>query len=387
MLRAGAALRSDLDPATATARAAEAALEATGADTADAALVFATIGADPARCCAAARESLGARAAVAVVGHAIAAGDAEAEGPGYVAVMAIAGVPAVSFAIGATEGFEDTIGPELESLLGRSPRESDLVVVFADPLALDSSRLLCSLADLTPALVVGAGAALSRPGAALLAGGDRSTAGGVCGIALSLATPARVAVSQGCRRFGESRTVTRVDGHWVLELDGKPALDVYADAAREPLAEDLRRAAERVLVALARGGRPHAANEEWVARRLSGFAPERRAFALPEPVRVGSRLWFALRDADLAREDLRDALVRVAGADACLYFGASDRGRALFRHEGLESALVAQALAPAPLAALFGSFEIAPLGGSLAQLGHAGVIVALGKRGQTPFVN
>jgi hypothetical protein len=167
----------------------------------------------------------------------------------------------------------------------------------------------------------------------------------VCGIAFSLTEPARVATSQGCRRFGEPHVVTRTEGHWVLELDGKPALDVYADAAREPLAEDLRRAAERVLVALPRG-----ASDAWVARRLSGFAPARRAFALPEPPRVGSRLGFALRDADLAREDLRDALGRVAPARAALYLGASDRGQALFRHAGLEAAIVAQAFAPAPIA-------------------------------------
>ena len=40
-------------------------------------------------------------------------------------------------------------------------------------------------------------------------------------------------------------------------------------------------------------------------------------------------------------------------------------------------ALVATALAPAPIAGLFGSFEIAPLAGSLEVLAHAGVLVAL----------
>jgi small ligand-binding sensory domain FIST len=373
MLRAGAALERDPDPVRAARAAAERALAATDATAADAALLFATGPLDLARCGAAACEVLATRTLVAVVGHGVAAGPVEDEEPGAVVVLALAGVEAAAFVVGGGRGVEETIGPEVESLLGRSPRESDLVVAFADPLGVDPARLVDSLGDLAPACVVGAGAALDRPGAALLAHGGRALAGGsVCGIAFSLTEPARVATSQGCRRFGEPHVVTRAEGHWVLELDGKPALDVYADAAREPLAEDLRRAAERVLVALPRG-----AGDAWVARRLSGFAPARRAFALPEPPRVGSRLGFALRDADLAREDLRDALGRVAPARAALYLGASDRGQALFRHAGLEAAIVAQAFAPAPIAGLFGSFEIAPLGGAPAHLAHAGVVVAL----------
>ena len=379
MLQAGAALVRDPDPAQAAARAAEAALAHSGAARASAALVFATGPADPQACAAAAREALGPAALATAVGHAVAAGQVEEEGPGAVAVLVVAGVEAQAFAASGASGAEETIGPEVESLLGRSPRDSDLVVLFADPLGADPTRLVESLGDLAPACVVGAGAALDRPGAALLASDDRAVAaGGACGVLFSLATPPRVATSQGCRPIGAVRVATRVDGHWLLEIDGKPALDAFVEAAHEPLAEDLRRAAERVLVALPRGARSRGdAGEAWVARRVSGFAYERRALALPEPLRVGTAFRFALRDADLAREDLREALARVAPARAALYLGASDRGRALFRHSGLESALVAQALAPAPVAALFGSFEIAPLGGSLVHLAHAGVVVAL----------
>ena len=46
--------------------------------------------------------------------------------------------------------------------------------------------------------------------------------------------------------------MTRVRGNWILELDGRPALDVYREAAREPLAADLRRAAAHLLLALPR---------------------------------------------------------------------------------------------------------------------------------------
>jgi small ligand-binding sensory domain FIST len=117
-----------------------------------------------------------------------------------------------------------------------------------------------------------------------------------------------------------------------------------------------------------------------VARRISGFDPEQRAFATPEPLRAGSALRFALRDADFAREELSRALATTGPAAFGLHLLASDRGRALLGHAGLESAMVARAFAPAPVAALFGSFEIAPLAGRIEALAHASVLVACSDR-------
>lgn len=368
MIRAGAALSCDPDAARAAAAAASRALAGTGAAAADAALVFAAGPLDLAAATAAARAVLGTRAIVGVLGHAVAAGEVEAGSGPAISVLAVSGVDAAPFAIGRDDA-PDAIGLEVESRLARSLGESDLVVVFADPLGPEPARLVEALGALAPATVVGAGAALEAPGRQLLTCGDRRTAIGACGLVLPLAQPARVGISQGCRPITDPLVVTRVSGHWVLELGGKPALDVFQDVAREPLSEDLRRAAESLFVALPRGG-------GWIARRIAGFAPERRALVVPESLRVGSHLRFALRDADLAREDLGHALAGLGPAAFGLHLCASDRGRSLFRHEGLESALVARALAPAAVAALFGSFEIARIGGSLEQLAHASVVVA-----------
>jgi len=380
MRHAGSAIRSDLDSALAASRAAEAAIRSAGAARADAALLFA-VGRDLdiERASAAACEALGTRTVAAVLGHAIATGDCEDEAGPAVAVLALCGLEAAAFRVAGASGVEEAIGPEIEALLGRSTTENDLVVVLADPLALDATRLSGALADLRPATVVGAGAALDAGGRSLLASADRAVRGGACGLVVSLRAPARVAVSQGCRPITDPFTATRVEGNWILELDGKPALDVYREIAREPLAADLRHAAERLLVAIPRRARHRGdTGDAWVARRIAGFAPARRAFALPESLRAGAVLRFALRDADLAREDLSRMLAGVGGsASAGLYLSSSARGRALFQHPGLEVALVATALAPAPIAGLFGSFEIAPLAGSLEVLAHAGVLIAI----------
>lgn len=369
MIRAGVALSCDLDAARAAAEAASRALAETGAASADAGFVFASGAVDLAAATLAARGVLGTQAIVGALGHSVAAGEVAAGGGPAISVLAISGVDAAPFAIGRDDG-PDAIGLEVESRLARSLGESDLVVVFSDPLGPEPAGLVEALGALAPATIVGAGAALEAPGRQLLACGDRRTAIGACGLVLPLPAPARVGVSQGCQPITDPLVVTRASGNWLLELDGKPALDVFRDVAREPLADDLRRAAESLLVALPRG-------TGWVARRIAGFAPERRAFAMPESPRIGSRLRFALRDADLAREDLARVLSGLGPAAIGLHLCASDRGRALFRHAGLESALVARALAPAAVAALFGSFEIAHVGGNLEQLAHASVLVAI----------
>ncbi len=379
MRRPGSAIVSHPDASIAAAQAAAQALAASGAERADAALLFA-VGADLdlERAAAVAAEILGTRVLASALGHGVLAGASEDETGPAVAVLALAGVEGIAFRV-AGAGAEDAIGSEVEAQLGRSPTETDLVVVFADPLGLDTARLAVALADLQPATVVGVGAALGSGDRPLLACGDRAVRGGLCGLVLSLDAPARVMVSQGCRPITDPISVTRVEGNWILELDGKPALDVYREIAREPLAADLRLAAERVLVALPRSARHRSdTGAAWVARRVAGFSLGRRAFALPEPLRVGTVLRFALRDADLAREDLAISLASVGGpASAGLYLSSSARGRALFRHSGLETAIVARSLAPAPIAGFFGSFEIAPLAGSLEVLAHAGILIAL----------
>jgi small ligand-binding sensory domain FIST len=354
--------------------AAEKARAALGA--VDAAFVFAAGYGDRTReAAAAAAGALGARAVAGAAGHGVLAGGDDEEERPAVSVLALSGLDATPFRLPDLAGAEEAAGAELEAALGRSAREGDLVVLFSDPMALDARRLLAGCDEvLAPGALVGAAAAIGpdgRPGA-VWAGHD-CVAGGACGLVLHLPRPARVVVCHGCRPITEPLPVTRADGHWVLELAGRPALDVYREAAGAPLAADLRRAGEIVVAALPRGGAG-----EFVVRPVAGFAPERRAFALAEDLRPGTPLRLALRDADLAREDLTRALAGAPGpAAAALYLSCSGRGRGLFRHAGLEAAVVAHTLGPTPLAGLFGSFQFGPVAGATELHTYAAVLALL----------
>jgi small ligand-binding sensory domain FIST len=384
---AGVALSIHPDAARATAEAAEAALARLPGRRADAAFVFAAgHGREAARVPAAARERLGIAALAGAAGHGVLAGASEEEERPAVAVLALAGLEATPVRLPELAGAEDAAGAELEGALGRSAEEGDLLVLFADPLALDAPRLLRALDEvLAPGSVVGAGAALG-PDTALQWCGSEVVSGGACGLVLHLGRPARILLGQGCRPVTGPLVVTRADGHWLLELDGRPALDAYRDAAGGPLAADLRRAAECLLVALPPAGvapgagrSPHEpAGDGFVARGVAGFAPERRALALPDEVRVGTALRLALRDGDLARDDLARALASAEGPPAAvLYVSCPGRGQRLFRHAGLEAAYVARALEPAPVGGLFGSFQLGPVAGATQLLTYAGVLTLI----------
>lgn len=374
MIRAFAALARDDEPGRAAAAVAEKARDALGA--VDAAFVFAAgYGSGGERAAGAVAAGLGAQAIAGLVAHGVLAGaDEEQESPA-VAVLALAGLEATPFRLADLAGAEDAAGAELEAALGGSAAEGDLVVLFADPVALDVRRLLGACDEVLPrGALVGAAAAIGAGGrgAGAVWSGREVVAGGACGLVLRLPRPARIVVVHGCRPITEALAVTRSDGHWVLELDGRPALDVYREAAGAPLAADLSRAGELVVAALPRAG------DEFVVRPVAGFAPERRAFALADDLRPGTPLRLALRDADLAREDLVRALATATTpAAAALYLSCSGRGRGLFRHAGLETAVVARALGATPLAGPFASFQFGPVAGVTELHTYAAVLALL----------
>lgn len=377
VLRAGTALSRDDDPARAAAGAAAAALEACGTDRADAALLFvAGPGADATRAGVAAAAVLGTQAIAAATAHGVLAGGLDEEDRPAVSVLALAGIEATPFRLEHLAGAEEAAGGELEAALRRSTRLGDLVVLLADPVALDMPRLLGSIDEvLPPRALVGAAAAIGARGPAGLLWCDREVAaGGACGLVLHLDAPVPVFVSHGCRPITELLHATRVEGHWILEIDGRPALEVYREAAGSLLGSDLVHAGGRLLVALPRGP----IGSDFVVRHVTGFARERQAFALTDLLRPGAPLRLALRDGDLAREDLQRALaVADAPAAAALYLSCPGRGQRLFRHAGLETATVANALGATPVAGMFGSFQFGPVANATELHTYAAVLAML----------
>jgi hypothetical protein len=66
--------------------------------------------------------------------------------------------------------------------------------------------------------------------------GTSALADGVVGVSLRSERPLGIGVAHGLSRVGEAMVVTRSDGARLLELDGRPALDVYLERLEAPAA-------------------------------------------------------------------------------------------------------------------------------------------------------
>jgi small ligand-binding sensory domain FIST len=377
MLRAGVGLSTQDDPCRAAEEAVAAAL-ASGLRP-DAALLIATPGYGSgmpdllSRAC----DALGTRTLAGAQAHGVLGAGREHEGGRAVAVLAIEGLEAQAFLLDAGAVNDGSAADEIVAALGGALREEDLVVLLPDPRGVHLEALLADArAKLAPAQIVGAGAATLNGDEPLQWCGRELATGAVAGLVLRGEKRPRVGVTQACRPASELLTVTRTQGHWILELDGRPALDVYREVARGPLAEDLRRAAAFVLAALPRDAAAPLAPGGYLVRNIAGFAVAERALAIPEAVAAGDRIAFVSREPAAAREDLKAMLAQLREPAPAfgLYFDCCARGASFFGVSGLEAAYLEESFGSAPLAGLFGSCEIGPVAGRTELLTYTGVL-------------
>jgi small ligand-binding sensory domain FIST len=163
--------------------------------------------------------------------------------------------------------------------------------------------------------------------------------------------------------------VTEANGNVVSKLGERPAFEAFAEQAR-PLLHDLQLAAQTVLVAVPATPIPDDPVEEgYVARGILQFDPDRGLLALSQPLPVGTRIRFALRDVYAARDHLRRVVhdLRAALGDRRprlgLYINCAGRGRGFFGVADHDIAFIQCTLGEFPLVGFFSGGEIAPLRG------------------------
>jgi small ligand-binding sensory domain FIST len=384
MIRAGTGIASGVGSGVGAIVAAEQAcgdaLAAAGIDRADGALVVVSAACGNAIPAAveAACGALGTRCVAGASAHAVMGAGLETRGNPAVVVLAFAGLDAEVFLVDDLRGEERRAGADIAGLLSSELREEDLLVLMPDGHGLLTRPLLDGVRrHVAPATVVGFGAVEVAHAAALSWSGADVVSAGVSGLLLRPPRSARVGVAPTFRSLGDPCTVTRARGNWLLGLDGRPALEVYRERARAPLAEDLRRASQFLLVAVVRGDEP-SQPASLVARNVVGFDEERGAISLPEALRSGDRVAFVLRDEAAAREQLSATFSALGSQppDLGLYFGCPSAG---FGHPGLESGYLDAAYPGAAIAGVQGAFQIGPAsasdrGGREELLSYAGIL-------------
>ncbi|MCC7542146.1 MAG: FIST C-terminal domain-containing protein [Deltaproteobacteria bacterium] len=167
------------------------------------------------------------------------------------------------------------------------------------------------------------------------------------------------AASPAARLVTPMLPVTRVARNVVLEIGGRPALEVLSDAVRG------RADRPTILVALGPREDAKARGGHLLLRGIAGVDPASKGIFLAEPLVEGQPIALAIREGAAAREDLdrslRDLSRRCAGgaAIAALCVDCAGRGHSLYGAAHVDSRAIRTRLPGLPMAGFFSSFEIA----------------------------
>lgn len=235
---------------------------------------------------------------------------------------------------------------------------SRFAIVHGDPRNSKVPELIERLAEeINDGFVVG-GLTSSRGAYAQVAG--NITEGGLSGVLFAPEVAVATTLTQGCALFGAEHEVTACERNVLIEMDGRPALDVLFEEIGDVLARDLERAANFIGAALPVAGSDR---RDFLVRNLVGADRDRKLLAIGELVEKGQRIQFCRRDPASAEHDLRTMLAglreRLPGTPGgAVYYSCLGRGAHLFGPESRELKIIGEELGDIPLAGFFCNGEI-----------------------------
>lgn len=293
---------------------------------------------------------------VGTVGFGICAPATEYFGKAAMAVM-IAPIPEDAFrTFNGVKSDISAVVSNLQEWIGDTP---PLIVTHADPRNQNVPEIIEDLSRETNGFLIG-GLTASRGAHPQLA--EDVAEGEVSGVMMSLeAVPVAAALTQGCSPIGEIHRITSCEQNILIEIDGKPALDVFKEDIGEILARDLSKVAGYIFAALPVSGSD---TGDYLVRNLTGIDPEQGLLAIGEYVEPGDHIMFCRRDHDSAVEDMRRMLgdLRKRAGNAPirggLYYSCCARGPNQFGENSEELALIAEELGDFPLVGFFANGEI-----------------------------
>ncbi len=395
MIRAGVGFSTALNPRNAAAEATAAALAQAGISRAQGALCFATpaYGAAYPMILRTVASEAHTREVAGCSSMGVIAGETEIESGHALAVLVFGGneneIHATRFFVPTLRGRAAGVAAEVASAVRAKLDKSNLLILFADTYNFEAEATLEALgAELPGVSIVGGGASEDGSiGETFVFCGDTVSSNAVSGMLLSGDFELTIANSIACGLIGTAHRVTAARDNILIELDGRPAYEVFAEAAG-PLAADLRRALTYVFVAIPVYENAQTIERgEFVVRNIVGASEEHGVIAVGFQPKVGDTIGFVLRDAERSREDLKatldelsDRLDNKTPPAFGLYFDCVSRGAGLYNIPGHDSAYIRRALGPIPIAGFFTGFEIGTLAEQTSLLQYSGVLALISGR-------
>lgn len=231
-------------------------------------------------------------------------------------------------------------------------------IVHADPANAATPQLIAQLAEHTPGAFFVGGLTSSQGQNPQIA--DRVVDGGISGVLFSSDLPVVTGHTQGCTPIADKHRVTACERNLLIELDGRPALEVLRDDIDEVMAGELQRIAGYIFAAIPITGSD---TGDYMVCNLLGVDVEQGLVAIGEIVEPDQEIMFCRRDGNSAREDmlrmLADIRSRLDGeARGAVYYSCLGRGRYQFGENSEELQMIRDELGDIPLVGFFANGEI-----------------------------
>lgn len=185
--------------------------------------------------------------------------------------------------------------------------------------------------------------------------------GGLSGVAFDPHIQMLTGISQGCTPLPGTRRITQAQDSLIDRIDGRPAVDVFREAAGPELGADLRRAASTLMLGLTDDDQDR---RLYSVRRIVALDLRTQRIAINSNVEKGQHFLFVKRDNASARQDLLRMLDELKAAcphppKGGLYVSCASRAGTMFSDDESELELLRQAFGDLPLAGFFAAGEIA----------------------------
>ncbi len=232
-------------------------------------------------------------------------------------------------------------------------------ILHAEPTYIATSYFINNINEHTPEGLLNGG--LSSADGSALQIADEIHDDGISGVLFSSGVELVVGHTQGCNPIGPVHAIDQADQNLVVELDGRPALDVLCEDVGEILSRDLRKLGGYIFVGLPIEGSEQG---DYQIRTLMGLDTEQQLLSVGDYMEGRSKLLFCRRDGNTAREDMQRMLkqVKLQVGDRPIrggvYISCTNRGRAMFGDDSAELKMISEILGEFPLAGFFAFGEL-----------------------------
>ena len=257
-----------------------------------------------------------------------------------------------------------------------APKETQLFFMIGDSFSMPTERVLDAFNRCYPniPMVGGMASGAADPGGNTLILNERAFNAGAVGVALSGNVETDVIVSQGCRPFGPTFTVTQVEGNVISGLDDKKPLALIENLIEQLTDEERDLLRNGLFVGRSASSQPGSLGRgDFLIRTFMGADRANGSIVVADYLHTGEKIQFHLRDQTTAKEDLEMLLMPQmfdVPPSGGLLFACNSRGTRLYDHPNGDIATIQHVLGDVNIAGFFCAGEFGPIGDKNFLHGH-----------------